>query len=116
MGDLHIFFLYLRYSMRPGRLPVATDKKYAKETAVAWAGFIPRVPKSRTKEASLTPRPDMEMGTEEMVEMMGTNIKRGSRGTSIFNPRLSTYTAKMMTTCTIRERKNVFSSTVLFPL
>ena len=73
-------------------LPVAMVRNQANEMAVAWTGPTPRKWKSRMKDASLTPNPEIEIGIVEIVVMIGMKMRRGRNGRSISRPITRRYT------------------------
>ena len=77
-------------------LPVAMVRNQANEMAVAWTGPTPRKWKRRIKDASLTPKPEIEIGIVEIVVMTGIKVRRGRNGRSISRPIMRRYTDTML--------------------
>ena len=71
-------------------------RNQANEMAVAWTGSTPRKWKRSTKDASLTPNPEIEIGIIEIVVMTGIKMRRGRNGRSISSPIMRRYTDTML--------------------
>src|SRR3990167_6386533 len=61
----------LKYSKSPTSPPDAVDKNHANDIAVAISGLTPAVPNKKTNAPSLSPIPDMETGSVEIVTIIG---------------------------------------------
>jgi hypothetical protein len=89
----HFSFLYLMYSIRPKRLPAVMLRNHDKERAVATSGLILMRLKKKTKAPSLTPMPDIEIGSIVNTTIGGIKIRHARKGRCSPIPSARMYTA-----------------------
>lgn len=83
-------------------------RNHDRERAIATPGLMPMRPKNRTKAPSLTPMPDIEIGSAVNMMIRGKKIRHARKGTCSPIPSASMYTAKIPESWTKADMSRAF--------